>query len=153
MTTQGLSNFYDALSATGVIISFVYLAYQIRQNTRAMRRSAAREIVRDLNSLSQYLIQQPDLARLYLKTIEQPQELSSEERFRFQLLLSHAFSNFDLALEYHTDGLISSDSIEIYVQGIFRLFENSVVKEWWEVEGRPMFSQKMRNLAMERAGV
>jgi hypothetical protein len=67
--------------------------------------------------------------------------------------MSHAFSNFDLTLEYHTDGLISDDSIEPYIQGIFGLFENSVAKEWWEGEGRPMFSQKMRDLAMERAGV
>lgn len=76
------------ISTISVIVSLVYLAFKIPQNTRAMRRPAARDIVRDLNELGRYFIEMPDVDELYLRALEQPQELTVAERFRFQRLIT-----------------------------------------------------------------
>lgn len=150
MDSQHLTIIFDAISAVGVIISITYLAYQIRQNTRALRRSATREIMRDLNELSRLFVESPDLVKLYLTSNQAPQELTVEERFRFQTLLAFIFSNFDLALEYHREGLLSDPSIEVYSGSILALFDNSLVGEWWQEQGRSMYSQELRDLVSGR---
>jgi hypothetical protein len=84
----------------------------IRENTRSLRRAAEREIARDLNELSWYFIELPDLIQLYFKSLELPQELNFVERFRLERLFSYIFSAFQSALEYHKDGHLSEAAIE-----------------------------------------
>jgi hypothetical protein len=138
------------ISTISVIVSLVCLAFKIRQNTRAMRRAAARDIVRDLNELGRYFIEMPDLDELYLRALEQPQELTVAERFRFQRLIAYISSSFQMPLEYQRDGLLSDEDYEAYAQSILQLFESSVVMEWWEKEGQFVFSQRFRDLVSER---
>lgn len=149
MSYETFSFLFQLLSAISVIVSFIYLAFQIRQNTRAMRRAAGRDIVRDLNELGRYFIEFPDLNELYLRALEKPQELTAGERFRFERLITHVFSSFEMALEYHRDGLLSDESIDQYAQAILPLFDNPAVKEWWEKEGQFSFSQRFRGLVSE----
>jgi len=61
MSLTEYSFIFDVLSAISVVISILYLGYQIRQNTRAIRRTVARDIVRDLNELGGFFIEMPDL--------------------------------------------------------------------------------------------
>ncbi len=150
MSYETFSFLFQFLSATSVIVSFIYLAFQIRQNTRTMRRAASRDVVRDLNELGRYFIQFPDLNELYLRALEKPQELTVAERFRFLRLIHYVCSSFEMALEYHRDGLFSDESIDTYAQGILPLFDNPAVKEWWEKEGQFLFSQRFRDLVSER---
>ena len=133
-----------------MIVSLAYLAFQIRQNTQAMRRAASRDIVRDLNDLGRLFIETPDLIGLYFTANERPQELTVEERFRFESLVRYIFASFEVALEYHRHGLIMNVSIEAYAQGVLQLFEDSVVAEWWEKEGQFSFSQRFRDLVSQR---
>jgi len=80
-----LQDIGQAVAIIGVIVSLVYLAYEIRQNTRTMRRTASMEIVRSLNDLGRYFLEYPELAQLYLNMNEQPQQLSELDHFRYQL--------------------------------------------------------------------
>ena len=92
----------------------------------------------------------PDLSELFLKAIEQPQELTPAEHIRFRSIVSHSLASFEMALDYHGDGLLSDEHIERYTQGIFQLFENPVVLEWWDKEGRLIFSQRVYDLLDRR---
>ncbi len=150
MSYETFSFLFQLLSAISVIISLIYLAFQIRQNTRTMQRAASRDIVRDLNELGRYFIEFPDLNELYLRALEKPQELTVAERFRFLRLITYVCSSFEMALEYHRDGLFSDESIDTYAQGILPLFDNPAVKEWWEKEGQFLFSHSFRDLVSER---
>jgi hypothetical protein len=143
MSLEEYSFLFDVLSAISVVISLVYLGYQIRQNTRAMRRTVAREITRDLNELGRYFIEMPDLIDVYFKANDQPKELNAAEQFRFQILVMTVISNFDLAIGYHKDGLIGEASIDTYAQSIHQLFRSPIVEEWWHKEGHVMYSAEL----------
>lgn len=149
MSYEATSFLFQLLSAISVIVSFVYLAYQIRQNTRTLRRAASLDIVRDLNELGRYFIEFPDLNELYLRALKNPQELTIEERFHFQRLITYVCSGFEMALEYHSDGLLRDETIDKYARAILPLFENPAVKEWWEREGQFVFSQRFKDLVSE----
>lgn len=67
MPLESLTLLFELAFAIGVIVSLVYLAVQIRQNTGAIRRAAAREIVRDLNDHGRFLIESPHLVQVHLR--------------------------------------------------------------------------------------
>lgn len=140
----------ELISTISVIVSLVYLAFTIRENTRSMRRAAGREITRDLNDLARYFIQMPDLNKLYFRALEKPQELTLAERFRLERLITYIFSSFQSALEYHKDGHIGNELINTYAQGINPLFKQPVVIEWWDKEGQFTFGQEFRDEVLER---
>jgi hypothetical protein len=146
MSLQDLANLGEVIGAIAVIVSLIYLAVQIRENTRAMRRAATQDIHRSLNDQTRCLVESPDLAALYFRASQRPEELTGEERFRFQFLLTYVLSNFELAIEYYREGLLSDDMIEGFVQGLRPLFENPLVVEWWEAEGQGTFSPELRDL-------
>jgi hypothetical protein len=145
MTLQDFANLGEVIGAIAVIASLIYLAFEIRQNTRAMRQAATQDIHRSLNDQTRCLVESPDLAALYFRASHRPEELTGEERFRFQFLLTYVLSNFELAIEYYRDGLLNDEMIEGYVKGIHPLFENPLVVEWWEAEGQGMFSPELRD--------
>ena len=137
------------LSAISIVVSLVYLAFQIRENTRAMRRAATRDIARDLNEFNRMLIEAPDVDHLMLKATERPQELTAAERMRFQAVVAYLLSSFEIARDYHADGLLGDETIEPYTQAVRQFFENPVVVEWWENQGQFQFSRRIRDLASE----
>jgi len=153
MSTQPFLFVFEVISAISVVVSLIYLAFQIRGNTRAMRREATRDIIRDLNEQNRMLITVPDLGELYLKTLEQPQELTAGERLRFQSVITYSLANFEMALDYYRDGLLRDEHIEKYTEGMLQLFENPVVMEWWEKEGQFIFSQALQDLVSARRSV
>jgi hypothetical protein len=139
----------QVLSAISIVVSLGYLAVQIRENIRTMRRAAARSITRDLNEFGRFFIETPELSELYLKALGQPQELTAAERFRFERALTYSFANFEMALEYHQHRLLSDEIIETYGQGILQQFDYVAVIEWWEREGQ-VFSQRLQDMVSER---
>ena len=151
MTLQDLANLGEVIGAIAVIASLIYLAFEIRQNTRAMRRAATQDIHRSLNDQARCLVESPDLAALAFRASQRPEELTGEERFRFQMLLTYLFSNFELAMEYYREGLLGDDIIEGWMKGIRPLFEHPLVVEWWEAEGQGTFSPELRDLLYKQA--
>lgn len=149
MSTEFVLFLFEAISAISVVVSLIYLAFQIRGNTRALRREATRDITRDLNEQNRMLITVPDLSELYLKTFEHPQELSASERLRFQSVVTYSLASFEMALGYYKYGLLSNEHIEKYTKGILQLFENPIVMEWWEKEGQFIFSQTLHDMLSE----
>ena len=146
MSLNDLSFIFDLISAVGVITSVIYLGYQIRQNTRAIKRSISREIVHDLNEFGRFFIEMPDIIEIYLASNEKPETLTPSEQFRLQILMTNLFSNFDLALDYHKDGLMDEVSINTYAQNLAQLISNPVIREWWQDNGERLYSEDLRNL-------
>ena len=146
MSLNDLSFIFDLISAVGVITSVIYLGYQIRQNTRAIKRSISREIVYDLNEFGRFFIEMPDIIEIFLASNEKPETLTPSEQFRLQILMTNLFSNFDLALDYHKDGLMDEASINTYAQNLAQLISNPVIREWWQENGERLYSEDLRNL-------
>ena len=153
MSTQLFLFLFEVISAISVVVSLIYLAFQIRGNTRATRREATRDMIRDLNEQNRMLITIPDLGELYLKTLDKPQELTAGERLRFQSVITYSLASFEMALDYYKDGLLKDAQIKKYTERMLQLFENPIVMEWWEKEGQFIFSQTLSDLVSERRAV
>ena len=85
---------WDAIGAIGeivgalaVFITLVYLALQIRQNTRAVHSSALDSTVNTISIARQSIYENDEVARVYLKGLATPEELDDLERLKFRLLV------------------------------------------------------------------
>ena len=94
MSWQDLGSIGEIISAIAVVISLVYLAFQIRQNTKQIDQNtkAAQAAAFDSSIAHTFMARQavaenPDLARIYLEGSRDPETLSDEDRLRYRLIL------------------------------------------------------------------
>ena len=89
-----LGNIGDFLGGIGVVVTLVYLAAQIRQNTaqlranaESMRTAALDETQRSMNHWREAIIHRKDVAELWERGLSSGDQLDSADQIRFGLLL------------------------------------------------------------------
>ena len=98
MSWQDLGSIGELVSAIAVVISLIYLAFQIRQNTnqinqntRAVRASAIDSSIGHAMASRQAVIESEDIARIFHTGASAPDSLSELELLRYRLLLHNVF--------------------------------------------------------------
>jgi hypothetical protein len=122
----------ELLAAVAVFFSFIYLAGQIRQNTRAQKRSNLREIAEDLNTTLRCCATDPELASLVLKAHTDLSSLDAVERYRFDSLFYTWLSSFDRALLDARDGEYPEELLVPMKAGIAGFLRTEGGRAWWE---------------------
>jgi hypothetical protein len=91
MTIEQLGNLGDFLAAIATIITLIYLAYQIRQNTTLLRLSEIRGQQDDADRWRSLLIQSKEVASVYRRGSLEPESLDDDDRLRFRMLQDQLF--------------------------------------------------------------
>ena len=94
MTIQDLGSIGEFVAAGATLITLVYLAMQLRHNTKAINQNAERGITEAASRWRQNLIQYPEVAKLYRKGMREPESLDPDERLRFRMLLDDLFDHW-----------------------------------------------------------
>jgi len=114
MTIEEWGAIGEIVGALAVVASLVYLAMQIRQNTRQLSLSmkatelaAFERNVESGNQIRAMFIHDREIAELYSRGIKNYDELAAEDKLRFGMVLSNVFSALQGAhirqLTYHHD--------------------------------------------------
>ena len=91
MTLEDLGNLGDFLGGLLLAISILYLAIQVRQNTKAQRAEAYQDAVEKINSWSALMVQDLSLNGLFYRGCKNYSTLSPEERSQFYHLMFHHY--------------------------------------------------------------
>jgi hypothetical protein len=91
MTIEELGNLGDFLAAIATIITLIYLALQIRQNTSLLKLSELRGIQDDADRWRSLLIENKDVASVYRRGLLDPESLDADDRLRFRMLQDQLF--------------------------------------------------------------
>ena len=85
MTLSDLGSLGEAIGGVAVLISLIYLAVQIRHNTKATRASTVLGLT---NAWQDYLLQamEPATAQLLEAGVQDPEGMSQNDSLRFYLL-------------------------------------------------------------------
>ncbi len=86
MTLQDLGNVGEFLGAVAVLVSLIYLALQIRQNTTTVRAGTSAAISESLARLLEVVGSDPRTARLWIRGVGGDPSLDPEEVLQFGLL-------------------------------------------------------------------
>lgn len=137
---------WDALGAIGdfvggiaVVISLVYVGLQIRQSSNSVR-AASQIAIKQLSTEITNQLCAPEIARIYLKGLNNSANLDPEDRVRFHSLMLSLFGSYEAAFYQRYFGTIPSELEQpTESQARFHLRQPGV-KQWWDGGGRDRFS-------------
>jgi hypothetical protein len=121
----------EIVGTAAIIVSLFYLAAQIRQNTRSARSATYQSIVSHIAEAARVFVEDPELAQLLMPGGRDLNELSPEERARFDLAVSSAFRHYDGIYYHYTSGALESDQWEGFHHKLTQLLAAPAVATWW----------------------
>ena len=108
MTFQDLANLGDAIGGFGVVISVLYLAVQIRQNTRTMRTTSYHQAAEQTWNYCLAVAGDASLAEILAKrTLGEPVTLA--EQYRLNVADQALIYGFENMLRLKEQGLVDPD--------------------------------------------
>jgi hypothetical protein len=134
----------EFLGGIAVVVSLVYLASQIRQNSKLLEAAAEDSTMLAVNATSAMLAGDPEVARIYWDGIEDREALSESDRRRFDALMSMSYQSFVQQWGYHRRGQSSVTGWDGVLLAMRWNSERTGVTQWWK-EYRELYSPDFRD--------
>jgi len=98
MNTERINTWLGLGANIGVIVSLLFLAFEIDQSTRATEAAASDSVVDGFNTLNMSVIADPQVARLFIVGMHSPDALSDVEAVQFAMWM-RSFVNHHVRLQ------------------------------------------------------
>jgi len=118
-----------------VIVTLIYLAAQIRQNTRVVRPAAHHSKSQGWNDLNAALGSDAEAARILLQGSRGYSDLKPEERFRFTLLMRAIMGRHEAEFFQIREGLVDADLLLSQERALASALTEPGAREFWEKNG------------------
>ncbi len=123
MNTSKLNDWMQILTSLGVLAGLVLVAHEIRQNTEFAIAEASRETYSGWTQVS-WAELETDIGDIYVRSIENPENLSSADIFKLNAWYTLIMSQYDLGIPGSDQGMPEAD-IEYY-------FTSKFSRVWFE---------------------
>jgi hypothetical protein len=138
LSWQDLGSIGEMISAIAVVISLIYLAFQIRQNTsqidqntEAARATAFDSSIAHTMVARQAIFENEDVARIYHDGSIDPESLSDHDRLRYRLIVHNVlWSIWNLQSQARVGGLIA-ETWEAQLMILRRMMSSRGVQWFW----------------------
>ena len=143
--SQILGNFGEFIGAIAVVITLVYVALQIKQNTNVARANAEYQASRDISLHIERQVTHPHLTQLTQVGMFSPGGLSEEDL----RLLNHWVHSFfylvDGIFRYRRSGLISDDQWQNLEAALRTIIDSPVGGAYWDGPMAHSLSRELRD--------
>jgi hypothetical protein len=109
----------------------VYLAVQIRTNTKTVRASNYSDLLVSTTGFSTMTVD-PETASLHLRGLSDFVRLSVVDQVRFIGLMTQLFNPISQAFVLHQQALLNDAGLESQAKTVPSLFGNAGVRQWWD---------------------
>lgn len=144
MTLQDLGNIGEFMGAIAVVVSLIYLAVQIRQNTsqlnhnaEVMEANAELDNARLASEFNAQVAASPLLAELWVKALGASDDLDIDQRTRLGFLMGDLFYRLEGLYRQHRRGFLGEESWRPWERLMTNLLAAPVVRGWWESRAHP----------------
>jgi hypothetical protein len=112
MKTSELNEWLQVVASGGVIIGLLFVAYEVRQGNLYAAAEADRSNFTGWEeiSISEY---ETDIGHLYVKSVEDPQGLTTAEMFKLSAWLTGVMNQYERALRMSDLGLSADQSSDL----------------------------------------
>jgi hypothetical protein len=157
MTLQDLGSIGEFVGAVAVVVSLIYLAVQIRQNTHQLEHNA--EVLRanaELDSArlstdwNAQVAGDAELTEIWGAGLNDPSKLDATSVARMGMLLGSLFYRLEGLYRLHRRGFLPEESWLPWEQLMRNVLSTPLARAWWEGEMHPFsetFRQRVRELA------
>jgi hypothetical protein len=127
---QLLGNYGEFFGAIAVVVTLIYLAGQLRQNTRALKASAYQAWNSDHQSITDLMANHP----LPFAKLRQGQELTVEDQVILESYAYKAFSQMEVTFLQYAEGGVPKEIFEARMSGLRTLMNTiPLVAQVWQV--------------------
>jgi hypothetical protein len=136
MNWEAISGIANLLAALGVIITLVYLAIQIRQNTRSSRTNRQNEIAREFAERQMTVASNTELLSVITRCRNQrSDDFSPEDRERVLAWTTSMINTYLSIAVAHQNGEMTDEMYDAYCQDVLRTIEAypGALHEWHQV--------------------
>ncbi|MBN8280799.1 MAG: hypothetical protein J0M16_09345 [Gammaproteobacteria bacterium] len=106
MNWDAIGAIANLVAALGVLVSLVYLAIQVKQNTRSVRQQAFQIGTNEVRRWSGRFAESRDVAELYLRGQQDYAALGAADQVRFTMLVFEICSIWATYLEHSEEDLL-----------------------------------------------
>jgi hypothetical protein len=128
---DALGDIGDFLGGIGVVVTLLYLAAQIRQNTLSSRTESYQAAVTSISDWSLNVWVSPDSARVIHAGLFDMDTLGPTERARFSALMSAQFRNYENVHYQYVSGVIARSLWLGFERRIAGMLSLPGVQTWW----------------------
>lgn len=156
---QDLGNIGEFVGALGVVVSLVYLARQMIQNTVSVRAASFNAMVQNSIRLLEHSFRDSEFADFLARAEADPSSLTEAERVRWDSYMTAVWRHFGNLQYAHRVGTLDRQMWEAYRQDLKEHLRRPSWAAWFE-ENRLVFSealgsqvdQALREIAEEQLG-
>ena len=131
MNWEAIGAVANLFAALGVIATLIYLAMQIRQNTKAVRSSSIESLVHSLSATAQAAVENEYMVPLMLKANVGPETLTEVERVRLHFWFIMTIRRFEGVYFQRDLGFVDAAVIEGFERSHISILASKSGQAWW----------------------
>ena len=128
---ETLGNLGSFIGGFGVVISVIYLAVQIRQNTKSLSSAAYQQIVTSISDWSREVAMDSETVRIVSSGISDDGNLTPAELAQFDLLMVSLLRNYENVHFQYLSGALPESSWLGWSSRILGTLNNPGSLGWW----------------------
>ncbi|HNP34323.1 MAG TPA: hypothetical protein PKK10_00610 [Woeseiaceae bacterium] len=137
MDLDTLSKLGEFVGGFFVVISLIYLAYQVRQNTRSLRAENYGRVLDRMSALQSATSADAELNRVFTIGAESPGRLTRSERIRFTWALYELLGNAEFMYHQSRDGTLPPAVWERWKNTLGWWMSHPGMRAWWVSKPTP----------------
>ena len=141
MTIQELGSIGELVGGLAVLLSLVYLALQINQNTRSVRSATSASISESLSRVTEMISSQPEVARTWYQGRVQYDSLNDEERYRAIMFANTYLRRLENAFYQRERGFVDPDHWQTTERSMVAFMSHPAAQQCWS-ERKSLFSDR-----------
>jgi hypothetical protein len=132
MNWEMLAAFGQLAAVCVGIPSLIYLAVQIRAQTKERRHSAVNSLTVQWGDLTKSLHDNAEFCAIYLRGVQSFNDLDAISKLRFSAFLNRFFKNFQAMYFSHRDGVLNASSWGEVERTMSDVIAYPGTRQWWE---------------------
>ncbi len=131
MSIQDLGSIGELVAAIATVATLVYLAIQVRHNTRALKASTFENVSSEMGQNVVPILMTSDLADIYARVLQDPDSLSAGERVRISAMYVSSFRKLESVFVQTQLGSIDAEYAEGFERSLISLGKTPFGEQWW----------------------
>ena len=136
----------ELVGGVAVLVTLIYLALQVRQNTDLAQGAAQRDLMNAFQANLDRIARDP---ATFQKGLRRFSTSSNQDRLRFQTAFAPFVNHLEQVLRMRKRGLETQDNVDIYGDICLALFQEPGGREVWE-HTKPLFFPMSREYIERR---
>lgn len=134
----------ELIATFAVIISLIYVAAQIRQNTYTIKLSSAQNLSHELREALALLVSDVELTDIHFRAMNDINSLAPRDKFRFYMFLNNVFRVYENAHYQNTQGAVDQPIWNGMLRNMNATKKTSGYQAFWQ-DRKYIFSKEFQD--------